>query len=70
MAKIKMKIKTNRGARKRFKVTGTGKIMHYKAYRSHLLTSKSAKRKRNLRQPALVDKRDLKNVRRLLPYMA
>lgn len=69
MAKGKMKIKTNRGARKRFKVTGTGKIMHFKAYGSHLLTGKSAKRKRNLRKPALVHKRDLKNVRRLLPYM-
>jgi large subunit ribosomal protein L35 len=67
---MKIKIKTNRGARKRFKVTGTGKIMHYKAYRSHLLTSKSAKRKRSLRRPTLVDKRDMKNVRRLLPYMA
>lgn len=67
MAKIK--IKTNRGAHKRFKVTGTGKIKHHKAYGSHLLTGKSTRRKRTLRKWALVDKRDLKNVRRLLPYL-
>ncbi|MGQ9696028.1 MAG: 50S ribosomal protein L35 [Thermodesulfobacteriota bacterium] len=70
MAKIKMKIKTNRGAHKRFKVTGSGKIKHFKAFGSHLLTSKSTKRKRNLRKSALVDKRDLKNVKKLLPYAA
>lgn len=70
MAKIKMKIKTNRGAHKRFKVTGTGKIKHFKAYGSHLLTGKSPRRRRNLRKSALVDKRDLKNARRLLPYAA
>lgn len=65
----KMKIKTNRGAHKRFKVTGSGKIKHFKAYGSHLLTGKSAKRKRNLRKSAMVDKKDLQNVRRLLPYL-
>ncbi len=70
MAKTKLKIKTNRGAHKRFKVTGTGKIKHHKAYGSHLLTGKSKKRKRSLRKAALVDKRDVKNMRRLLPYAA
>ena len=47
------KIKTNRAAAKRFKVTGTGKLKRNKAYKSHILTKKSTKRKRNLRQATI-----------------
>ncbi|GAB6887375.1 50S ribosomal protein L35 [Desulfothermus okinawensis JCM 13304] len=60
------KLKTHRGAAKRFKVTGTGKIKRRKAYHSHILTKKSPKRKRNLRKPALVDSANLKGVKRVL----
>jgi len=63
------KLKSNRGAAKRFKATGTGKIKRYKAFASHLLTSKTTKRKRTLRKSVIVDKRDVKNIRRLLPYL-
>ena len=63
------KLKTNRGAAKRFKITGKGKIKRYKAYASHLLTSKTTKRKRGLRKSALVNKRDMKNIMKLLPYV-
>jgi len=62
------KLKTNRGAAKRFKITGTGKISRSKAFRSHLLTNKSAKRKRNLRKSGLVDSTNVKAIRKLLPY--
>ncbi len=62
------KMKTNRGAAKRFKLTGTGKLKRSKAYASHILTPKSRKRKRNLRKSALINMADMKNVRRLLPY--
>ncbi len=62
------KMKTNRGAAKRFKITGTGKIVRNKAYASHILTKKSTKRKRNLRKSGLVDSTDLKGIRRLIPY--
>jgi large subunit ribosomal protein L35 len=62
------KLKTNRGAAKRFKVTGTGKIRRFKANKSHLLTKKSNKRKRNLRKSGLIDPTNIRGVRRLLPY--
>ena len=62
------KIKTNRGAAKRFKSTGKGKIVRNKAFASHILTKKSTKRKRNLRKSILVDSSNLKNIRRLIPY--
>jgi large subunit ribosomal protein L35 len=62
------KLKTHRGAKKRFHVTGTGKIKRSKAYGSHLLTHKSAKRKRNLKQATLVVKEEFKKVKALLPY--
>ena len=61
------KIKTLKGAAKRFKVTGTGKLKRHKASKSHLLTGKSRKRKRNLRQPGLVSKADTLRMRRLIP---
>ncbi len=62
------KIKTNRGAAKRFKVTGSGRIKRVKAYHSHILTSKTRKRKRNLRKLALIVKVDEKAIRTMLPY--
>lgn len=63
------KIKTNRGAAKRFRKTGTGKIRRNQAYTSHILTKKSTKRKRDLRQGALVAAVDEKNIARLIPYL-
>jgi len=60
------KMKTHRGAAKRFKVTGSGSIRRRKAFHSHILTKKSPKRKRNLRQPADVDQASIKAVRRQL----
>jgi large subunit ribosomal protein L35 len=64
-----MKLKSNRGASKRFKSTGSGKIKRYKAFASHLLTAKTTKRKRKLRKSFAVDKRDVRNIKRLLPYI-
>jgi len=61
------KMKTQRGAAKRFKRTATGKIKRYKAYRTHILTKMSPKRKRQLRNAGLVSKADIKNVERMLP---
>jgi large subunit ribosomal protein L35 len=63
------KMKTNRGAAKRFKATGSGKIRRSKAFTSHILTKKSTKRKRNLRKSGLIDASDAKAVKRMLPYM-
>lgn len=62
------KLKTHRGAAKRLKVTGSGKIKRNKAYKSHILTKKTAKRKRGLAQATLVDKADMNRVSKLLPY--
>jgi large subunit ribosomal protein L35 len=62
------KQKTHRGAAKRFKRTGSGKVQRRKAYHSHILTKKTPKRKRNLRKPAMVDSANIQAVRRLLPY--
>jgi large subunit ribosomal protein L35 len=61
------KIKTNRAAAKRFKKTGTGKIVYRKSCGSHILTKKTTKRKRSLRQPHIIAKSDRKEIRRLLP---
>ena len=63
------KMKTNRGAAKRFNVTGSGKIRRRKAFSSHILTKKSTKRKRGLRLGDEVDSTNLKAVKRMLPYM-
>ncbi len=60
------KLKTHRGAAKRFRLTGSGKIRRNKAYASHILTKKSPKRKRSLRQSALIAKADMPLIRRLL----
>ena len=62
------KIKTNRSASKRFRLTGTGKVVRNKAYKSHILTKKTRKRKRNLRQSALLDAADQKQVKKMIPY--
>lgn len=61
------KIKTNRAAAKRFKKTGTGKFVFAKSNASHILTKKSTKRKRSLRQGQIIDKSNKKEVRLLLP---
>lgn len=63
------KMKTNRGAAKRFKTTGTGKLVRRKAFTSHILTSKTTKRKRSLRQAGLVDETNVKGIRQLVPYL-
>jgi large subunit ribosomal protein L35 len=60
------KMKTNSGAKKRFTLTGTGKIKRKHAFKSHILTKKSTKRKRNLTYAGLVNKADRKNVKLLL----
>ncbi len=60
------KVKTNSGAKKRFKQTATGRLKRKKAYHSHILTKKSPKRKRNLRSDALVDKTDEPRMKTLL----
>jgi len=60
------KMKTNSGAKKRFTLTGTGKIKRKHAFKSHILTKKSTKRKRNLTYSGLVDKSDKKNVKLML----
>ena len=63
------KIKTNRAAAKRFKATGTGKLKRNKAYRSHILTKKTTQNKRNLRQAAMMDQTNIKNMKKILPYI-
>lgn len=63
------KIKTHRGAAKRFSLTGTGKVKRSRAYASHILTSKTTKRKRNLRKSTLLDKTNEKNIKMILPYL-
>jgi len=62
------KIKTNRAAAKRFKMTATGKAKRARSFKSHLLSSKGRKRKRRLRHSATVSPSDMKSLRRLLPY--
>ena len=63
------KMKTCRAAAKCFKKTGTGKLRRNKAYKSHILTKKSPKRKRNLRKPAITDATNVKNMKKILPYL-
>ena len=62
------KMKTHRGAAKRLKKTGTGKLKRMRAYKSHILTKKTQKRKRRLRKPDLVAPGDAKRLHKLLPY--
>lgn len=62
------KMKTHRGAAKRFKKTGTGKFKKMTAFKSHILEKKSAKRKRRLRKAGMVSAADTRKLRNLLPY--
>ena len=67
---IKMpKLKTNRAAAKRFKKTGTGKLKRNKAYKRHILTKKTTKKKRDLRKAAMMDKTNEKVMKKILPYL-
>lgn len=61
------KMKTHRGAAKRFKLTASGKIVRRRSLKQHILTSKTTKRKRRLRQPNLISAADMRKVQRLLP---
>ncbi|HYY24150.1 MAG TPA: 50S ribosomal protein L35 [Candidatus Udaeobacter sp.] len=63
------KIKTNRAAAKRFRVTASGKVKRNKGFKSHLLSSKGKKRKRHLRQGTTVAAVEQKNIRKLIPYL-
>ena len=67
MAK-KIKIKTHSGSKKRFKVTGTGKIVRSKAFKSHILTKKTSKRKRSLRKSAIVVPANTSAIKKMIPY--
>lgn len=62
------KLKTHTGAKKRFKVTKTGKIKRAKAYKSHILNKKNTKRKRGLRQATYADKTNVAAIKHLIPY--
>ena len=62
------KMKTNRGAAKRFKLTGTGKVVYSKSYSNHILTKKTTKRKRALRKSHIIDKSNESMLKRLIPY--
>lgn len=68
MAKVKLKLKTHRGAAKRFKLTASGKVMRGHAFARHILTSKSRKRKRKLGQTTTLAAADVRHVRAMLPY--
>ena len=63
------KMKTSSAAAKRFKVTGTGKLKRSKANKNHILTKKAAKRKRNLRKATMTDATNVKNMKKILPYL-
>ena len=63
------KVKTSRAAAKRFKKTGTGELKRMKAYKSHILTKKTQKRKRNLRKATVLDQSNVKNMKKILPYL-
>ena len=63
------KMKTSRAAAKRFKVTGTGKLKRSKAYKRHILTKKTTKKKRELRKPVMTDATNVKNMKKILPYL-
>ncbi len=62
------KIKTNSGAKKRFKLSKNGKVIRAHAYKSHILNKKTSKRKRNLRQTTTADKTNVKQIKKLIPY--
>ena len=62
------KVKTNRGAAKRFSITKSGKVKRAQAYKSHILTKKTTKRTRNLRKTAYIAECEEKNIKKLIPY--
>jgi large subunit ribosomal protein L35 len=62
------KLKTHKGAQKRFKLTGKKKIIYSKAFKNHILTKKSAKRKRNLSKPGEISPADRNRIKSMLPY--
>ena len=62
------KMKTRRAAAKRFKVTGSGKLVRMKAFKSHILTKKTTKRKRNLRKQTVADPTNVSNMKKCMPY--
>ncbi|MEX2263014.1 MAG: 50S ribosomal protein L35 [Bryobacteraceae bacterium] len=62
------KLKTHKGASKRFKKTGTGKVVRNKAFSRHILTSKSRKKKRGLHKAEVADAADQQKLRRMIPY--
>ncbi len=63
------KMKTSRAAAKRFKITGTGKLKRNKAYKRHILTKKTTKKKRELRHAVMTDATNVKNMKKILPYI-
>jgi len=63
------KLKTSRGAAKRFKKTGTGKIKAKRAFARHILTKKAANRKRALRRPKVIGQEDAQGIKKLIPYL-
>ena len=63
------KLKTHSGAKKRFNLTKSGKVKRAHAFKSHILTKKSQKRKRNLRQATITDATNVKNMKKVLPYL-
>jgi large subunit ribosomal protein L35 len=68
VAKVKLKLKTHKGAAKRFKITGTGKVVRHHSFARHILTSKASKRKRRLGKSAVLDPSNEAQVLRMLPY--
>lgn len=65
----KIKLKTKKSAAKRFKMTGSGKLVRMKANKSHILNKKTTKRKRRLRKDTVVDKTNVKTMKKVLPYL-
>jgi len=63
-----LKLKTHSASKKRFKITGTGKVKRYKAFKGHILAKKSTKRKRNLRKSAMTSSANTATVKKLIPY--
>ncbi len=66
--KVKLKLKTHKGAAKRFKITGSGKVLRRHSFARHILTSKASKRKRRLGKVAVADDSNAAVVHRMLPY--
>jgi len=63
------KMKTHSGSKKRFKITATGKVKRSQAFKKHILTKKSTKRKRNLRKSVIASPANAANIKKMIPYM-